>query len=282
MGWAAAWLLILSPVSQAAAYQVFGVPPAPSDEDSTLDSTNSDPLHHVRFRHFRDLPVLDFYQKKRETDGSVSMAGTPWEASGVLADYLTRSSSSNKDDGSHPYHNLLQLEDKVVLELGAGIGICSVAAALMGAQVMATDASSTSLRLIRQNAQKYQQGFKYPMDVFPLLWGDLETIQLFPVPDIIIASDVIYHRSSGESLRSTIDAFCRQATAEGKDVEVLLAHTWRINPQQDEDYLKLYETICNLNVIEVSGSLLPTEYQKRGPDGRLPVSIYHMTPKRQS
>ncbi len=253
-----------------AGYQILGVPPPsdPNHPSSTAAASQSPTTHNVILRHLNQQ-TLEFNQQERERDGSVSMAGTPWGASAVLTDYLTNPS------------NGLDLQDKTIIELGAGIGICSVAAAMMGAKVIATDASSTSLQLIRQNAAKYRRGCRHPIEVLPLLWGDFDAIRLFPRPHIVLASDVVYHGSNRDSLRSTINAFCQSTKGDtghnsSGSTEVILAHTWRTEPKKDEEHFQTYQDICGFDRLEVEGVLFPNEYQRRGSDGRLSVSIFRM------
>ena len=249
------------------AYQILGgtTQPQHSQPDRPDDASPPSLPHMVNFRHLQR--TLEFDQQEHESNGSVSMAGTPWEASYVLADYLTNPS------------NNLDLVDKTVVELGAGIGICSVAAALMGAKVVATDASTTSLRLIRKNVQRYENEFQHPVEVLPLLWGDVPVIKQFPKPDIVLASDVVYHNSNRGSLRTTIDLFYEPNygyDAHTFSTEAILAHTWRTSPEVDEAYFSTYEDICGFQRMEVPGSLLPNEYQQKDSFGRFPVSIFRM------
>ena len=49
---------------------------------------------------------------------------------------------------------------------------------MMGARVVATDASSTSLGLIRSNAETYQDACAYPITAVPLLWGDQQSLAI--------------------------------------------------------------------------------------------------------
>jgi hypothetical protein len=67
-------------------YKVYGAP-----EDKQLETVREnlnvpteDKLYEVKFRHW-DW-VMQLKQQSREADGTVSMAGTGWEACNVLAD----------------------------------------------------------------------------------------------------------------------------------------------------------------------------------------------------
>jgi predicted nicotinamide N-methyase len=207
--------------------------------------------------------TLELDQQTHEDDGTVSMAGTSWQASKVLADYIT-----------NPL-NGIEWRDSSVIELGSGIGTCSLAAAIMGARVVATDASSTSLSLIRANAERNTDNFRHPALVAPLLWGDQETMEPFKnvAFDIIMASDVVYFRSSRESLKVTIEKLCRPSTL------VILAHTWRTEPENDEAFFQSF--LDNFQGEEVGVHLLPEDYNRRVSDGRPPVSILLLRRKTQ-
>ncbi|KAF5833170.1 hypothetical protein DUNSADRAFT_10620 [Dunaliella salina] len=64
---------------------------------------------------------------------------------GNLQDESSKCSSSSADGC------LFSLEDRMVVELGAGLGLCSVAAAHKGAQVVATDGDADLVRLLKKN-----------------------------------------------------------------------------------------------------------------------------------
>ena len=47
-----------------------------------------------------------------------------------------------------------QIKGKSVIELGSGVGLCSIAAAICGAHVVSTDGDETSLNLIDENIER--------------------------------------------------------------------------------------------------------------------------------
>lgn len=249
---ATALSIFLSHRNLASAYQILG-----GLERESPEKKKESPTHQEYLRHL-DL-TLDLEQRLYEQDGSVSQAGTAWEGSRLLADYITNPATSR------------MWKDKNVLELGSGLGICAIAAALCGAQVIATDASTTSLELLRVNSQRYAHLCPTPVAVQPFLWGDAETLNLlrhkFPVyPDVIMASDVVFFRSNREGLRTTIEALC------GPNTQVFLAHMWRSDPEQDQKFFQ--ESFSIPYNGEVEAHLFPLEYQRRGSDGRFPISIF--------
>lgn len=163
------------PSSSSLFYQILGGITAENEEGELGKQKRVEYLRHLGMS-------LELDQQKREKDGSVSQAGTAWEASKVLADFITNPNSG------------MEWQDKIVLELGSGLGTCSLAAALMGARVVATDASATSLALLQKNGEKYAPVCRYPLTVAPLLWGDQATMDEFRdfEIDAIIASDVVF------------------------------------------------------------------------------------------
>jgi predicted nicotinamide N-methyase len=233
--------------SSSLSYKILGGIPDENEEELADDK-------HKEFLRHLDM-TLELDQRTHENDGSVSQAGTAWEASRVLADFITNPKSN------------IDWRDKTVMELGSGLGTCSLAAAFMGAKVIATDASATSLALLRTNAERYSNRCEHPVVVAPLLWGDHATVSEFQDIriDMIIASDVVFFRSNRDSLKRTIEELS------GPSTMVLLAHTWRTDPDNDEKFFRSFD---GFDCEQVEGHMLPQEYNRRGSDGRLLVSIF--------
>jgi len=216
-------------------------------------------MHLEPMRHWNE-DVLELTTRKYEPDGSVSMPGTAWEASSILVDYMT-----HPDTG-------LSWEDTSVVELGSGIGLAAIVAALMGARVVATDAMTTSLDLISDNSVKHQDCFRHPLQVQPLLWGDYDAAyQLLQegiggYPDIILAADVIYCQSNRDGLKATIEALA------GPETWIIFAHAWRTQPDVDQAFFDSFAD--QFERIEVDPAMMPPGYQSRLSDGRTPVVVY--------
>ena len=81
----------------------------------------------------------------------------------------------------------LELAGKKVVEIGAGVGAASVAAAAMGADVLATDYSGEALRFIRLNALKNNVDLSEEQ----LDWRCIHRDDRF---DMLFAADVLYER----------------------------------------------------------------------------------------
>lgn len=233
-------------------YQILGLPPEEEDEQP---STITEVLRHL------DI-TLELDQQSHEEGGSVSLAGSDWGGSTVLADFVTNPASG------------IDWNDCTVVELGSGLGKGAIAAGLMGARVTATDASSTSLKLIRQNVEKYHHLIDHPIQVMSLLWGDEPALEAtMSSPDIVMASDVVYYRSNRETLRATIESLCSRP-----GTRVILAHQWRVNPRDDEVFFQSFAD-RGFEVDVVTTHLLPPLQQRRDSEGRTPVAIFMMRRK---
>ena len=88
-----------------------------------------DTIIQETLRHFSPprQRVVQLRTQTHETSGRVSMAGTLWEASPLLADYISNPACSplfKNDDAS----TLTCSQPRSVVELGSGVGLASLAA----------------------------------------------------------------------------------------------------------------------------------------------------------
>ncbi|NEX13842.1 MAG: methyltransferase type 12 [Prosthecochloris sp.] len=83
--------------------------------------------------------------------------------------------------------NDLDVRDKKIVEIGAGLGMTSVTAARMGADVLSTDYSGEALRFIRLNALKNNVS----LNAQQLDWRSVGCEERF---DMLFAADVLYER----------------------------------------------------------------------------------------
>uniref|UniRef100_A0AAR2JEB0 Methyltransferase 21C, AARS1 lysine a n=1 Tax=Pygocentrus nattereri TaxID=42514 RepID=A0AAR2JEB0_PYGNA len=109
----------------------------------------------------------------------------------------------------------IKLLDKSVLELGAGTGLVSIVATLLGANVTATDLPEVlgSLRCnLNWNTRQHR---RYEPQVAALFWGH-EQEQRFPQSeyhyDYVMAADIVYHHDFLDELLVTMRYFCQWGT----------------------------------------------------------------------
>ncbi|XP_055361060.1 S-adenosylmethionine-dependent methyltransferase domain-containing protein isoform X2 [Betta splendens] len=106
----------------------------------------------------------------------------------------------------------VNLMDKAVLEIGAGTGLLSIVASLLGAWVTATDLPDILPNLTFNLLRNTKGRSRYTPQVRPLAWGrDLG--RDFPCSlyryDYVLAADVVYHHECLEELLDTMRHFCR-------------------------------------------------------------------------
>lgn len=92
----------------------------------------------------------------------------------------------------------LGIENKDIIEIGAGVGAASVAAAAMGANVLSTDYSREALRFIRLNSLKNN----VTLSVEQLDWRCIRLKDRF---DMLFAADVLYERVNLLPIVHTVD-----------------------------------------------------------------------------
>ncbi|XP_022183865.2 methyltransferase-like protein 22 isoform X2 [Nilaparvata lugens] len=106
-----------------------------------------------------------------------------WRGALLLADYIL----SNKT----------KFANKVILELGAGVGLTSIVAGMLAKEVIFTDIDEgTILDLIKRNVSNNKKLIKsnsavLPLDFMDMSWND-ELMEKLKTVDIVIAADVIY------------------------------------------------------------------------------------------
>jgi 2-polyprenyl-3-methyl-5-hydroxy-6-metoxy-1,4-benzoquinol methylase len=183
-------------------YQKVSSAPWDSSNEIGLDTTKQ-----VRtFRFDAAEFVVDLFQDPVRYVASVDGTGSVvWSSSFVLAELLTR--------GAVPGIPV-NLEGRSVIELGAGLGLCSIVCAKLGAsKILATDGSEGVVELLARNAQvnlPLEPSFK----AMRLQWGDLEATAPLGKFDIVVLADVTYgsNRGSWAALVATVQALCTKGT----------------------------------------------------------------------
>jgi predicted nicotinamide N-methyase len=82
------------------------------------------------------------------------------------------------------------------LELGCGLGLPSIAAALAGGRVLATDWSDEAIEMTRVNAERNGAS----VDVLVASWTEPADLLERGPWDVVLASDVLYEPRNGEAL----------------------------------------------------------------------------------
>lgn len=143
-----------------------------------------------------------------------------WDGSIALAKYLECRSNSNVDD---------IVKDKRILEVGAGTGLVGIAAAMLGAkQVVMTDLEYSLPNLqnnIAQNQPKEENNATTESKLLPVeakildwfhpedftLWSNTNTDDKRWLPDLVLASDVVWIDSLVVPLVKTLQYICKIA-----------------------------------------------------------------------
>ncbi|XP_031702416.1 protein-lysine methyltransferase METTL21C-like isoform X1 [Anarrhichthys ocellatus] len=109
----------------------------------------------------------------------------------------------------------VNLQEKVVLELGAGTGLVTIVASLLGASVTATDLPDVLGNLRANVMRNTTEHCRYTPQVAALSWGhDLESTYPTSVYryDYVLAADVVYHHDFLDELLVTMKHFCKPGT----------------------------------------------------------------------
>lgn len=137
----------------------------------------------------RDVTIKIKQEMKRDGRGGTSLGfGAAVYPSAILLTHFL--------DNHYPSRNLA---GKTVLELGCGVGMCSIAACMCGAgKVIATDGDERSVELTLENIEKNRHAFQSEAQIFAekLIWADKsDTARVADIlgpggVDLIIGSDI--------------------------------------------------------------------------------------------
>uniref|UniRef100_A0A3Q0SYJ2 Methyltransferase 21C, AARS1 lysine n=1 Tax=Amphilophus citrinellus TaxID=61819 RepID=A0A3Q0SYJ2_AMPCI len=132
-----------------------------------------------------------------------SYGAVMWPAALALCSFLENS------------RDTVNLQGKDVLELGAGTGLVTIVASLLGAWVTATDLPMM-LGNLQANVMRNTRGrCRHTPQVAALPWGyDLERTYPSSVYryDYVLAADVVYHHDFLDELLVTMKHFCKPGT----------------------------------------------------------------------
>uniref|UniRef100_A0A672GXP6 Si:ch73-244f7.3 n=1 Tax=Salarias fasciatus TaxID=181472 RepID=A0A672GXP6_SALFA len=175
----------------------------PTEEEDTVQKQQK-PSWAPCFFHYAGKEIYSYVGQRIVIEEAFdSYAGMIWPAALSLCHYLDT------------HREQLNLVDKSVLEIGAGTGLVSIVAALLGGWVTATDLPEV-LGNLRANLFRNTRGrCRYTPQVAALSWGyDLEDTYPSSVYryDYVLAADVVYHHDYLDELLATMKHFCKPGT----------------------------------------------------------------------
>jgi predicted nicotinamide N-methyase len=116
-----------------------------------------------------------------------------WPAAWAVAQYLLTYEESSllqsESRSSRP------LEGQSIVELGTGTGLVSIAAALGGAKVLATDYEPLALTLTQYAAEQFHN-----LSIETKLLDMCDSDTLLPMADLVVAADIMYEPKTGVAM----------------------------------------------------------------------------------
>ena len=129
------------------------------------------------------------------------------------------------------------LRDARMIELGCGLGVPSLAAALRGAHVLATDWSVDALALVALNGRR--NGVE--LELAACSWAEPDPVVDAGPWDIVLAADVLYERRNVELLVDLLPRLGREALvadpgrpAAKAFLDGATAHGWAATTEYDD------------------------------------------------
>ncbi|XP_068186167.1 S-adenosylmethionine-dependent methyltransferase domain-containing protein isoform X2 [Antennarius striatus] len=137
----------------------------------------------------------------------------------------------------------VNLMDKTVLEIGAGTGLLSIVASLLGARVTATDLPEILSNLTFNLQRNTKSRSRHAPQVAALTWGQ-SLARDFPQPshryDYVLAADLVFPHDYLKELLETMQHFCRP----GSRTTLLWANKIRFESDLEfvESFKKTFKT----------------------------------------
>ncbi|KAM8710127.1 hypothetical protein ACLKA7_016854 [Drosophila subpalustris] len=185
--------------------------PPPSDSDVVASVDNDGDLDVQR-------PLRGTIELEHSGATEIKLVGLQvWRGALLLADYL--------------FAQRKELASKTIMELGAGVGLSSIAAAIHGSgQVYCTDVNlGNILELIRGNVQRNARLLQGQVSVLeydfmaPKSQLSAELIEAIDVSDVIMAADVIYDDALTDAFVAVIEHIFARAKASGRPKCIYMA-----------------------------------------------------------
>ncbi|XP_048389653.1 protein N-lysine methyltransferase METTL21A isoform X1 [Stegostoma tigrinum] len=172
-------------------------------------------------RKFHEPSATFHYAKRdiviRQNWNQLGVAAVVWDAAIVLCTYLELGT--------------IQLQDRTVIELGAGTGLVGIVAALLGADVTVTD-REVALQFLESNLQEnIPPDLQNKVRARELNWG-VNLDQFDPGSyDVVLGADVVYLEEAFPALLETLEYLSSEETT------VLLS--CRIRYERDQNFLQM-------------------------------------------
>jgi Ribosomal protein L11 methylase len=151
------------------------------------------------------------------------------------------------------------LKEKVVLELGCGAAMASIAASKLGAKrVIATDGNEEVLDLAQRNLEfnnifpngddrkQEQSSHRLFGQASYLKWGSLDTVDFYDSADIVIGSDLTYNSGAWGALADTVESILKP---NGMFLYVTLGHAGFNVASELNGFLTLVESKGALEMV---------------------------------
>ncbi|XP_051884913.1 protein N-lysine methyltransferase METTL21A isoform X1 [Pristis pectinata] len=153
----------------------------------------------------------------RQNWKQLGVAAVVWDAAIILCTYLEL--------------GVVQLQDRTVIELGAGTGLVGIVAALLGADVTVTD-REVALQFLESNVREnIPHDLRSRVRIRELTWG-VNLCQFEPASyDFILGADVVYLEETFPALLETLEYLSSERTT------ILLS--CRIRYKRDHNFLKM-------------------------------------------
>lgn len=167
-----------------------------------------------------------------------------WPAATILCNYI--------DDNKESFSSHLQ-RDSVVIELGAGVGLCGLYLSALGCgKVVLTDLTE-ALEILQHNI-KLNSKICSLVEARELRWGNkedlkkvLSAVYVMPSPPLIIASDCVYWECLFEPLYQTLSELVLETGC-----TIIIAHVkrWKKDGRFFKQYLRTMRVEVLKEVIE--------------------------------